>query len=126
MCRFTILIKIRARNNQCINLDKFQKLILVHFGFYRCLVLNDPKKRDNYDKYGVADLEGIDIEDFMGSFGGFQEFLSEFLSVIYVDSRSLTHSRLCLQAWIRKNQRNQQKQEAEQKAGKKIICPQNK
>jgi DnaJ-class molecular chaperone len=33
--------------------------------------LNDPKKRDNYDKYGVADLEGIDIEDFMGSFGGF-------------------------------------------------------
>lgn len=35
------------------------------------LVLNDPQKRENYDTYGVADLEGIDLEEFMSSFGGF-------------------------------------------------------
>lgn len=52
---------MKANNNQCINLDKYLKLILVFSSIYSCVVLNDPKKRDNYDKYGVADLEGIDI-----------------------------------------------------------------
>ena len=47
-------------------------------------MLNDPKKRDNYDKYGTADLdfEEMGFEDFMGDFGAFEDFLEEFLSVL--------------------------------------------
>lgn len=47
--------KMKANNNQCISSGKYLKHIQVH-RYAICIVLNDPKKRDNYDKYGVADL----------------------------------------------------------------------
>lgn len=55
-------------------------------------MLNDPKKRDNYDKYGTADLdfEEMGFEDFMGDFGAFEDFLEEFLSVLYITFSSMT------------------------------------
>jgi DnaJ-class molecular chaperone len=46
------------------------------------IVLNDPKKRETYDKYGTVDLEGLDFEEFMGSFGKYDDFLTEILSVL--------------------------------------------
>ena len=47
-------------------------------------VLNDPKKRENYDKYGTADLDldGMAFEEFMNDFGAFEDFLEEVLAVL--------------------------------------------
>lgn len=47
-------------------------------------MLNDPKKRTNYDKFGVTGHEldeFSEFEDFMGDFGLFEEFLDDILSV---------------------------------------------
>lgn len=41
----------------------------------------------------------------MDSFGGFDEFLTEILSVFHILKSSLIHSNPCSQAWIRKKQR---------------------
>lgn len=58
-----------ANNSRWSSSDRFQKHTRVDVE--NIVVLNDPQKRENYDTYGVADLEGIDLEEFMSSFGGF-------------------------------------------------------
>ena len=59
-------------------------------------VLNDPAKRDNYYKYGVADsefAEFAEFQEFMGDFGLFEEFLDDFLAVVMGLRSSTTWAR---------------------------------
>lgn len=59
-------------------------------------MLNDPAKRDNYDKYGVADsefAEFAEFQEFMGDFGLFEEFLDDFLAVMGELFSSMTWAR---------------------------------
>lgn len=47
-------------------------------------MLNDPAKREKYDKYGVSESElgeFAEFDEFMSDFGLFEEFLDDFLSV---------------------------------------------
>ena len=81
--RNTTPIKILIRNGLLASLRKFQKPTLVHI--LSNIVLNDPLKRENYDKYGTADLKDLgtmDFQEFMQSFSDFDNFVEEFLTVI--------------------------------------------
>lgn len=83
-------------------------------------MLNDPQKRSNYDTYGVADLEGIDLEDFMDSFGAFDDFLSEILSVRTLSLSStvlMPCSRVSITRRARKDQGVELAEEKENKKG---------
>lgn len=59
-------------------------------------MLNDPAKREHYDKYGVAEsefAEFAEFQEFMGDFGLFEEFLDDFLAVGRVVFSSTTWAR---------------------------------
>lgn len=49
-------------NNSAESTDKFQKISHAYS------ILNDPKKRSNYDKYGKVDDDDFDFEEFMKQF----------------------------------------------------------
>jgi DnaJ-class molecular chaperone len=80
MRRNIIPIKTRIRKQPSLSSETSRKLIQVRQGFN--IVLNNPEKRDIYDKYGVVDDElnnFTEFEEFMGDFGFFEEFLDDFM-----------------------------------------------
>jgi preprotein translocase subunit Sec63 len=52
LSRNIILTKIKINKKPKLNLHKYLRHIQVYFSLLK--VLNDTKKRDNYDKYGCA------------------------------------------------------------------------